>query len=321
MLVADKKEKTSSVHQPHDKLIKKLLSNVGMARDILSLYLPSEVLKIVDLNHLDLQRDSFIDDEHRVFAVDLLFKTKCQNEDGYIWILLEHQSSDDPWLPVRIFKYIALIWEHLRSKSKKPTIPFIYPLIIYNGQRPYSSSLNLKDLVHPVESRQLFDILFTTPFQIIDLTQIQDDTFRKQAQNHIRGIGLLMTLKHIFDKNLQYVFETILLDAYKNMDLAGNRDEVSDMLYYVLNKGDIPNKNRFWAILNQEFSYEVGDKVMTIAEQLRLEGMQQGIQQGKIEGIELVAMRLLSINADLELIAQVTCLPLERIKKLKEKIH
>lgn len=316
MLVSTtKKKKTSSIHQPHDKLVKKLLSNATTARDILTLYLPQEVLRITDLNYLDLQRDSFIDDEHRAFAVDLLFRTKIQNEDGYIWILLEHQSSDDPWLPVRIFKYMALIWEHLRSKAKKAAIPLVYPLVIYNGQYPYFSSLNLKDLIYPKASQKLFDTLFNTPFQLIDLTQINDETLRAQMQDHVRGIALLMTLKHIFDKNLQNSFETVLLEAYKHMDQAGDRDEVSDMLYYILNKSDTLNQNQFWAILNQEFSQEVGDKVMTIAQQLRFEGLQQGIQQGKVE----MAKQLIAANLDLTFIAKVSGISMAKLLELKEQ--
>ena len=144
----DKMPKTNEsnslgVTQPHDKLVKRLLSNPATAKEILELYLPPDVLALTDLTKLSLQRDSFIDDEHRAFAVDLLFKTTFQEEEGYLWVLLEHQRKDDPWLPVRIFKYIAIIWDHLRKVPKNHKIPLVYPLIIYNGSRPYSHSLNV----------------------------------------------------------------------------------------------------------------------------------------------------------------------------------
>lgn len=171
------------VHQPHDKLVKKLLSNPATARDILSLYLPAEVMAIADLNNLELQRDSFIDDEHRAFAVDLLYKTTLQNEEGYIWVLLEHQRKSNPWMPVRIFKYIAIIWDHLRksSKSKSKSIPMIYPLIIYNGDEPYADSLTLSDLIQPEASKNIFSTLFTKPFSLVDLAAISDDSLRQCA--------------------------------------------------------------------------------------------------------------------------------------------
>src|SRR5258708_1067123 len=118
-----------------------MLSNPATARDILSLYLPEEILKITNLNYLALQKDSFIDDQHRAYAVDLLYKNKINNEDGFIWILLEHQKQSDYWMAVRIFKYIALIWDNLRKTQKQlKSIPLIVPMIIYNGDTSYHHS-------------------------------------------------------------------------------------------------------------------------------------------------------------------------------------
>lgn len=310
-LLLEKNKKTSTVSQPHDKLVKKLLSNSATARDILNLYLPQEILKLTNLEQLELQRDSFIDDEHRVFAVDLLYKTAIQNEEGYIWILLEHQSSSDPWMPVRIFKYIGTIWNHLRTTIKPGKLPFIYPLIIYNGSHRYSNSLNLKEMIYPEASQKLFEDLFNKPFQLVDLSEIQDETLRAYAQRHTKGIALLLTLKHIFDKNLNNVFEKKLLDIYKNLDQSGNRDDLGDMLYYLLNEGNFLNKERFLTLLHEEFSPDVEDKVMTIAQQLKEEGRQ--------EGLEIVAAKLLQEKADAERISMLTGLTLTRIKEIQQR--
>ena len=59
MTVKDKSSDTF-IHQPHDKLVKRLLASPMTARDILNLYLPPDILSMVDLNYLELQRDSFI---------------------------------------------------------------------------------------------------------------------------------------------------------------------------------------------------------------------------------------------------------------------
>ena len=45
------KQSSSSTTQPHDKLVKRLLSNPETAIDILSLYLPKEVTSLIDLNN------------------------------------------------------------------------------------------------------------------------------------------------------------------------------------------------------------------------------------------------------------------------------
>src|SRR5688572_21344642 len=302
--------------QPHDRLIKKLLSNPGITRDILNLYLPKSAIQLMDLTHLTLQRDSFIDDEHRAFAVDLLFKTRIQNEDGYVWLLLEHQSTDDPWLPVRIFKYMALIWDHLRKTSKTPKVPLIYPLIIYNGQRPYSSTLTLSEMIQPASARALFDNLFKTPFPLIDLTTIEDDVLRQQAQDYVKGVSLLMTLKHVRDKALQLYFEQVLVKIFKQLDESGNRDEVVDMLYYLFKTNGYLDDREFLVILHNEFSEEVENNMMTLEERAiqrgrekgLQEGLQRGLQQGSQQVLEETARRLFTEGCDLSFISKITAL-------------
>jgi len=315
--VNKKTDDTSSTHQPHDKVIKKLLSNPATTRDILSLYLPEEVLSIVNLNKLELQRDSFIDDEHRAYAVDLLYKTTFQNEDGYIWILLEHQRKSDPWMPVRLFKYIAIIWDHLRKTSKSATIPLIYPLVIYNGNKPYAHSLNLSELIEPTASRKIFGNLFTNPFCLIDLADIPDESLRQSAQNKVKGVALLMALKHVSDRNLQVFFEQTLINVLKKLDRSGDTDEVVDVLYYLLKESLFLNKEQFWITFHHDFSSEVDSKMKTIAQQIREEGRQEGMLQ--------TAERLLAEKtsfSDAELVAlihRITGLSVEKIKELQKK--
>ena len=64
---------------------------------------------------------------------------------------------------------------------------------------------------------------------------------------------------------------------------------------------------------------------MTIAEQFKAEGIQQGIQQEVEKGIEqekiIIAERLLSEGAEISFIAKITNLSLAKIKELKEKSH
>jgi len=315
-------KKTSFIHQPHDKLVKRLLSNPGAAKDILSLYLPKEVLDIADLNQIEMQKDSFIDDEHRAYAVDILYKTKFQNEEGYIWVLLEHQRKSDRWMPVRIFKYIAIIWDHLRKANQSDSIPLVYPLVVYNGDKPYNHSLILSDLIQPDQSKEIFRTLFTKPFPLIDLPAIDDDILRKQAQEHVKGIALLMVLKHASDRNLQTFFEQILFNILKQLQQEGDIDELVDVSYYLLKVSESLDKNWFFEVFkSQQFSSEVDNKMSTIAQQLQEEGREKGIEEGKIE----IAKKLLAEQTNLsdkDLIAWVhrmTGLSLEKIKELQKK--
>jgi hypothetical protein len=49
------------VVNPHDKFYKTVFSDIGVAKDFLKNYLPMSVLKLVELNDLELQNGSYVD--------------------------------------------------------------------------------------------------------------------------------------------------------------------------------------------------------------------------------------------------------------------
>ena len=111
------KNNAASVHQPHDKLVRRLLSNVATARDVLEAYLPDSVKALIDLSSLERQPDTFVDSQHRIKEVDVLFKARCKNSDDdvFIWVLIEQQREPDVWMPLRQFCYIGTIWDSIRK--------------------------------------------------------------------------------------------------------------------------------------------------------------------------------------------------------------
>jgi len=50
------------------------------------------------------------------------------------------------------------------------------------------------------------------------------------------------------------------------------------------------------------------------------EGIKEGIQEGILKGVEKVALSMLKINVDINIIQTTTGLSLEEIEKLKSKI-
>jgi hypothetical protein len=89
-------------------------------------------------------------------------------------------------------------------------------------------------MIEPVEAQSLFDNLFKTPSCLVDLAAIPDEELRAKLQEHVQAQALLLSLKHVFDKDLQEYLETVLLASFQALDECGYRDEVADMLYYHL---------------------------------------------------------------------------------------
>ena len=52
------------IDKPHDKFFKENMSNIDTAKDFMLNYLPKDILKIIDLDSLSLEKDSFIDEKY-----------------------------------------------------------------------------------------------------------------------------------------------------------------------------------------------------------------------------------------------------------------
>lgn len=89
-------KKKNSTPTPHDATFRQFLANPDVARDFMTLHLPAELQVLCDLNTLKLESGTFVEDDLRQYASDILWSMKTTTgDDGYIHLLLEHQSSAD----------------------------------------------------------------------------------------------------------------------------------------------------------------------------------------------------------------------------------
>ena len=105
------KDKKMDIQNPHDKFFKETFSNLKVTRDFLENYLPQSILKILDLNDLEIQNSSHVDEELNEVFSDLLFKTKINQRDGYLYFLFEHKSYPDRMIALQLLTYMVRIWK------------------------------------------------------------------------------------------------------------------------------------------------------------------------------------------------------------------
>lgn len=106
------------------------------------------------------------------------------------------------------------------------------------------------------------------------------------------------------------------------VDQSQSQNYLGLVLQYIVQSAELGDKNAFFELINTHISEETGEKIMTLAEQLKLEGEMRGELKGKVEGklegkLE-TAQEMIAQGLDLNLIAKVTRLPLEKIKALKK---
>ncbi|MDI6793494.1 MAG: Rpn family recombination-promoting nuclease/putative transposase [bacterium] len=97
---------------------------------------------------LEYTKDSFIDKHLKEYFSDLLFKADLKDGSwGYVYILFEHKSYEEPLSAFHILRYMVKIWEMwLKKNEEKPGFPVIIPLILYHGEGDWQAGLNFREL-------------------------------------------------------------------------------------------------------------------------------------------------------------------------------
>src|SRR5690606_3139772 len=126
---------------PHDAAFKTILCHPNTARDFLEIHLPLALLELCDLSTLKLQSGSFIEVDLSAYYSDVLWSLKTTGGDGYIYVVIEHQSSPDAHMAFRLMRYaIAAMQHHLDAGHKR--LPLVVPMLFYHGiDSPYPYSL------------------------------------------------------------------------------------------------------------------------------------------------------------------------------------
>lgn len=219
---------TPTTSTPHDAVFKTFLHHPETARDFLEIHLPADLQTLCDLNTLKLESESFIEADLRTRYSDVLWSVHTHDGEGYVYVVIEHQSSADPHMAFRLLRYaIAAMQRHLDAGYKE--LPIVIPMLFYHGCRsPYPYSLCWLDaFTDPVTARQLY----ASAFPLVDITVVPDD----EIMAHRRMALLELMQKHIRQRDLMG-----LVDQLATLLLTGcaNDTQLQAMFNYILQSGD-----------------------------------------------------------------------------------
>ena len=249
---------------PHDAVFKQFLYHPDTARDFLDIYLPSTLRELCDLQTLKLESGSFIEDSLRASYSDVLWSLKTNEGDGYIYVVIEHQSSPDAHMAFRLMRYaMAAMQRHLDVGHK--TLPLVIPMLFYHGAlSPYPFSLCwLDEFDDPIVARQLY----SATFPLVDITVIPDD----EIMQHRRIALLELMQKHIRKRDLMGLVEqlvSLLATGY------ANDSQLKTLFNYMMQFGNTPHVDKFIREVAQRVPQQK-ESLMTIAEVLQQEAKQQ----------------------------------------------
>lgn len=300
---------------PHDAIFKQFLHHKAIACDFLQAHLPAALLARCQLDTLQLTSGSFIEENLRASYSDILYSLQTHTGQGYIYVLIEHQSTPDKLIPFRLMRYaIAAMQQHLDAGHSE--LPLVIPMLFYHGTiTPWPYRLNWLELFADPE---LAATLYSHDFPLVDITVIPD----KEIVTHQRMAMLELLFKHIRQRDLASLQEQLGALLMENWLTAA---QLKALITYMLQAGSTAQPEALICALAQ-YSPQHKEQLMTIAEWLAEKGRKQGIAQGLEQGEELgrreeaakIARNMLAMGLPAELVTELTGLTQDELSAQPE---
>jgi predicted transposase/invertase (TIGR01784 family) len=229
---------------------------------------------------------SYISEDLRERADDLVWRIRCKGKDDwlYIYLLMEFQRRIDSWMALRILAYTSLLYQDLiRSgtiKGKKPKLPTIFPIVIYNGQGKWTAEREVNNLIEQVP---------------LALKRYQPSQYY-----------FLLEIARVAEKDLQDEHNTVtsLIQLERQKALPELREVIAQLITQLQGTENDSIRKAFTTWLNnvglkkvffkeklpeitelQEINTMLADRIDSWIEGWMQEGMQKGRQEGRQEGL------------------------------------
>ena len=221
---------------------------------------------------------------------DMLYKTRINGEDGYIYFLFEHKSYQDPLVILQLLKYIVRIWEE-KYDRKSNRLPIVIPMVIYHGENKWNVQTKLMKLIQGIDElpEEMKKYIPTYEYEVYDLSP--------SAQMGIAGMALtkaVLEVMRVVVISDNEKFREWLREIFKEIkDFPEEKFErfIDASIRYILS-------------VREDVSIEIIEKegkeilsgrseaIMSVAEKLRNEGRLEGQQEERKKFVEIILKNL-----------------------------
>jgi len=234
---------------------------------------------------------------------------------GKLVVLIEHQSSINPNMPLRLLMYIARVYEKMMKdkkqySSKRILIPRPEFFVLYNGTAPY-----------PDEEKMWLSEAFENP-ETLGLSQKAEFALDLEVRviniNEGHNSAIARRCKKLAEYSA-FIAKVRYFEREKCNKEAGMKEAIkycreNDILKEFLEENATEVINMLLAEWNLEDAKEVW------REEAREEGREEGLEEGLEKGREEIAQNMLRKGFSFEQIAELSGLDIERVRELSNRI-
>lgn len=266
----------------HDNAYRDFFSHREMVADLIAAFLPQPWASEVDLESLERVNASYVDRTRR--ESDVVWRFKLRGEWAYMYLLLEFQASVDPTMALRMVLYQALlVLDLIKARQLPPSgpLPHIFPVVLYNGQRPWTAATEVAALFPPpLPGNEAFALRG-------GYFLIEERAFAQGAlpttQNLVAALFALETSRTLND--IVRLVRAVT-DALRDPGQQSLRDAFSAWLRHVVLPAHFPRERMDATMPLEEVDAMLAERIQQWYREHEEKGLQAGLQQGLEKGLQ-----------------------------------
>ena len=283
---------------PHDALVRAIFSDPEHAAGELRQLLDPAFSARVDWPNLRLVSGSYVDDSlrgrHTVEPALFSARYAATSDEGatvevLIYLLFEHQSTDDPLMPFRLLLYIVRVWEKVvRETPSIRRLPAILPIVLHHSERGWVSPTTMHGIIDLDASVMAIVGKHIPQLEMMldDLSVQTDDSLRARTISALGRLALFC-LRHA--REPQVLLEQLRrwLDLIREIQAApGGREALVLIWRYILVTNPSATPDAVVAQLLDVVGVEHEEEIMTAGEQLIERGRKDGLEKGMKDALD-----------------------------------
>jgi predicted transposase YdaD len=272
-----------------DASYKLLFSAPELVRDLVMGFIPDEWLQGLDYRTLEKLPGSYVTDDFRHRADDVVWRVKVDESWVYLYILIEFQSNVDPYMAVRMMVYVGLLYQDLIRRGEMLAnrhLPPVLPIVLYNGDGKWTAATDMAQLVPKVPGL-VSEYLPQLKYLVIDENNYSEEEL-SQLKNLVAAV---IRFEHpVNDAALIHLIEQLndWLDGQPELKRTFAIWIRAVLLRQSKNTLVLPKINDL-----KELKMTLAERFDEWAKAYEQKGIEKGMEKGMEKGESLVLQRLL----------------------------
>mgnify|MGYP002784331607 CR=1 FL=1 len=274
---------------PHDGLFRATFGNVEVARSHLAGLLPGRLAEGIDWSTLAVAPASFVDDALAQDHADILYTVSLEGEPALLYLVLEHQSQADPWMPLRLLHYVASVWKRWLTERPEGArwAPPVVAVVLHHSREGWRRAPELASVFSPETQALLGDLLPRFRFLLDDISDADAATLSRRASHSLATLCLLaLSSSRTWDRLVAAV--PYMRRAVQALPGTPEHREALARLwrYLYIALAEPVDRETVRSILHAIAGPEYAEDAMSWAEQLKRDGREEGLELGRRQGRE-----------------------------------